>query len=316
MSIAVKIDSLSKVYSRGKDKSVAAVNDLHLTVRQGQVFGFLGANGAGKTTTIKMICGLITPTAGRIAICGHDNVREHREAMSHIGAVLEGARNVYWRLSAWDNVLYFGQLKGQALSVVRPRAEQLLRELDLWDRRNHLLGTFSRGMQQKVAIACSLIADPDVILMDEPTLGLDIEAAQTVKIWIKKLVKEQEKTIVLTTHQLDIAQELCDHVAIMRKGCLIADEPIGDLLSVFHQEHYQIEIKGPLNQIHLSGFEQLHVSQEENGNTILSGALQCQDERSLKILLGELVALNQPVVSITRREANLEDIFLNLMHQK
>jgi ABC-2 type transport system ATP-binding protein len=316
MSIAIKIDSLSKTYPQGKGKSVAAVSDLHLTVPQGKVFGFLGANGAGKTTTIKMICGLITPTAGHIAIQGYDNRREHRQAMKQVGAILEGARNIYWRLSAWENVLYFGQLKGQSLRYLKPRAEQLLRDLDLWDRRDQSLSTFSRGMQQKVAIACSLIADPNIILMDEPTLGLDIEAAQTVKTWIKKLVKEQGKAIVLTTHQLDIAQELCDHIAIMRKGCLVADQPIADMLNVFRQEHYQIELKGYRPLSHLSGIENLHIDQAENGNTILSGALQNQNENTLNGLLDELLALNVPILAITRREANLEDIFMHLMHEK
>src|SRR5437667_7543916 len=159
--------------------------------------------------------------------------------MRQIGAVLEGTRNVYWRLSAWENLMYFGHLKECFGKELKIRAEQLLRELDLWDRRGDVLRTFSRGMQQKVAIACALVSNPSIVLLDEPTLGLDVQAALTVKEWVAKLAHEQGKTIVLTTHQLDLAQDVCDSVAIMRKGCLITYRPLAELLHLFHQ-HYSL----------------------------------------------------------------------------
>ena len=134
---------------------------------------------------------------------GYNVAREHSIAMQQLGAVLEGTRNVYWRLTAWENLMYFGRLRGYYGKKLAIRAEQILRELDLWDRRKDLVRTFSRGMQQKVAIACSLITDPPIVLLDEPTLGLDIQASRTVKEWITLLAREQNKTVVLTTHQLD-----------------------------------------------------------------------------------------------------------------
>ena len=312
MPVAIEIDSLNKVYASRRGEAVSAVNNLTLSIPQGQVFGLLGANGAGKTTTIKMICGLIIPTSGAIRIYGHDIARERRAAVQRMGAVLEGARNVYWRLSAWENVLYFGQLKGCGTRMLKTRAEQLLRELDLWERKDQVVRLFSRGMQQKVAIACALIADPQVILMDEPTLGLDIEAAQTVKAWILKLVKEHGKTIVLTTHQLDLAQELCDHIAIMRKGSLVTTRPIVELLDVFRQEHYQIKMSGPLEQSELAGFDGLQISQETDGSGwLLSGVIQ--DQQTLDSLLRKILDLNLSVLSVSRREPNLEEVFLYFM---
>jgi ABC-2 type transport system ATP-binding protein len=307
----VEIAGLSKTY-RGAGKSpVYAVEKLNLSIEPGQVFGFLGANGAGKTTTIKMLCGLITPTSGRLQINGYDVLCQRSMVMQQIGAVLEGTRNVYWRLTAWQNLLYFGRLKGCSGKAMHTRAEQLLRELDLWERRNDSLRFFSRGMQQKVAIACALIADPPVILLDEPTLGLDIQAARTVKEWIEKLVQEQGKTVVLTTHQLDIAQELCDRVAIMRKGQLLTDMPLDQLLHMFREKHYLIRLKGHLEQRQLPPLCAGFSLEKEGGETQLSGMVLDQD--TLYALLDNLRALGLPLLSVARVEPNLEEVFVRLI---
>ena len=128
--------------------------------------------------------------------------------MEQFGAVLEGSRNTYWTLSAMQNLLYFGRLQGMRTSEARSAAERLLRGLDLWERRDEKVGGYSRGMQQKVAVAASMIADPPIVLLDEPTIGLDVEATRTVKDWIRTLSKEQGKTILLTTHQMNVVEEL------------------------------------------------------------------------------------------------------------
>jgi ABC-2 type transport system ATP-binding protein len=308
--VAIEIESLSKTYYKRKKSVTKAVDNLNLSVPAGQVFGFLGANGAGKTTTIKMICGLVTPTTGRVHVNGYDVAHEHSMAMRQIGAVLEGTRNVYWRLTAWQNLLYFGRLKGCRGEGLKARAEQLLRELDLWERQNDSIRTFSRGMQQKVAIACALIADPPIILLDEPTLGLDYQASRTVKEWIAKLAHEQGKTVVLTTHQLDMAQSLCDRVAIIRKGQLLADQPLKDLLHLFHQEYYEIKVKGHLGTHETRWFDGLNVC-TENGDTILSGAIE--DQEALHGHLTKVRDLSLPLLSISRVEPNLEDVFTRLI---
>lgn len=308
--IAIGIDGLRKIYPRRGGAPVVAVEQLSLNVPAGQVFGFLGPNGAGKTTTIKMICGLIAPTAGRVELNGYDVMRERGAAMRQIGVVLEGTRNIYWRLSPWENLIYFGQLKGKTGPGLRARAERLLRDLELWDRRNDAVRGFSRGMQQKVAIACALIADPAIVLLDEPTLGLDVQAARTVKEWINRLVHEQGKTVVLTTHQLDMAQELCDRVAIISRGRLLIDEPIGELLGIFRQEFYQIRLKGRLNGYRPAELEALTIA-EENGETVLTGAIDSQD--ALYRLLAHLQGANVPLLAVTRVEPDLEEVFMRLM---
>ena len=311
--VAIEIESLSKTYYKRNKPTTKAVDNLSLSVPAGQVFGFLGANGAGKTSTIKMICGLVIPTKGRICVNGFDVAREHSMAMRQIGAVLEGTRNVYWRLTAWQNLMYFGRLKGCKGKELKNRAEQLLHELDLWERRNESIRTFSRGMQQKVAIACALISDPSIILLDEPTLGLDIQASRTVKEWIAKLSREQGKTVVLTTHQLDMAQALCDRVAIIRKGQLLTDQPLTELLHLFHQEYYQIKVKGHLDSHETSWFDGLNIC-AENGHTILSGAIANQDV--LHEHLTKVRDLSLPLLSVSRIEPNLEDVFTQMVDGK
>jgi ABC-2 type transport system ATP-binding protein len=306
---AIEIKSLSKEYGRGQHV-VQAVKNIHLTVPAGQVFGFLGANGAGKTTTIKMICGLITPTTGRICINGYDVARERAMVMRQIGAVLEGTRNIYWRLSAWQNLMYFGRLKGCPRKAMITRAERLLQELDLWDRRYDPVRLFSRGMQQKVAIACALITDPPIVLLDEPTLGLDIQAARTVKEWIARLVNEQGKTVILTTHQLDMAQELCHRVAIMRKGTLLADQPLAELLHLFRQEYYQIKVQGLLTHSLPEQYQNFTLKTDDT-TTLLSGPVDQQS--ALYGLLSHVSQLGLPLISVERAEPNLEEVFVHLI---
>jgi ABC-2 type transport system ATP-binding protein len=310
MQTAIQIDNLSKTYRSGNGSSIRAVKDLNLAVPAGIIFGFLGPNGAGKTTTIKMICSLIRPTSGRITVNGNDVWRSRSAAMRQIGAVLEGTRNIHWALSAWNNILYYGHLKGVWGKKLANRAEELLREMELWDRRNDLVRVFSRGMQQKIAMACALIADPPVILLDEPTLGLDVQAARTVKSLVGRLAQEYGKTVVLTTHQLDMAQALCDRIAIISKGQVIADQPTKKLLGLFREEYYQIKVDGRLPSGAASTFEKMTVVEKED-HTLLSGPIN--DQASLYHLLENLRALNLNLLSVNQTEPNLEEVFIRLL---
>lgn len=310
MPSAIEIHGLSKTYKKRKADPVAAVNNLSLTVPAGQVMGFLGPNGAGKTTTIKMMCGLVIPDGGSVHLNGYDVGKQRGDAMRQIGAVLEGTRNVYWRLTAWQNLMYFGRLKGERAGAIKTRAEELLRDLELWDRRDDPVGQFSRGMQQKVAIACALIADPPIVLLDEPTLGLDVQAARTVKAWIRTLSKERGKTVVLTTHQLDMAQELCDQVSIIHKGRLVADYSLADLLAIYRQENYEVKIAGQLPAPSPAWAAGLDVAML-NGHTVLGGGIT--DQARLHRLIDDLRADGLPLVAVQRVEPTLEDVFVRLI---
>ena len=309
MTNSIELNSLNKTYRNRSSTSVKAVIDLSLSVTGGTVFGFLGPNGAGKTTTIKMICGLVTPDQGTVLVNGIDVTRQRRWAMSQIGVVLEGTRNVYWRLSAWENLMYFGRLKGRRSRQIKSLGQRLLQDLELWDRRHTPVRQFSRGMQQKVAIACAYISDPQVILLDEPTLGLDVKSARTVRGWIRRLVNEEGKTVVLTTHQLAMAEELCDQVAIIRQGQLVANEPVGKLLHLTRDNNFVIKYTGKMENRILVEFPQLR-EEHENDYLTLSGVFDKQDV--LFRLLNNLRDSGASLHSVVKQERSLEDVFVHL----
>ena len=304
---AIELSGLTKSYRRGRGQ-LRAVDGVTLAVPAGQVFGLLGPNGAGKTTTIKMIAGLITPTAGSIGVGGYDVARHRSQAVRQIGAVLEGSRNVYWPLSAWQNLLYFGRLKGLRTAQIKPRAARLLTDLGLWERRGEPVGSFSRGMQQKVAVAAALITDPPILLLDEPTLGLDVEAARTVREWITHLARDQGKTIVLTTHQLDVAQQLSDRIAVIREGAIIADLPTGELLSRYAEDRFCVRIAGSLDGVTVPAGATVGADGDSTRITLPNTG-----SGSLYAFLADLREAGTPLVSVTEDRPGLEEVFLRLI---
>ena len=309
---AVQLQSVIKTFERRGKPPIQAAKDVSLSIDTGQVFGFLGPNGAGKTTIIKMVCGLIQPTAGRVRINGYDPIRDRREVLPHVGVVLEGTRNVYWRLSVWQNVTYFARLKGASHKGWRERANWLLNELGLADRRSELVQRLSRGMQQKVAIACALINDPTILVLDEPTLGLDVESSRTVRAWVRRLSTEQGMTVLLTTHRLDMAEEVCDRVAIMREGVLLTDMLVADLLDSHRTATYRVTLDCPVNAL---GTDLADLTTgESKGRAVISGILPYQS--CLDAVLGRLLKQRLPIVDVRLAKPSLEDIFVDLMERQ
>jgi ABC-2 type transport system ATP-binding protein len=200
-----------------------AVDRLTLHIGEGEVFGFLGPNGAGKTTTVRMLTCLIAPTNGRAAVLGHEVGKESQEIRRNVGLLTE-TPGMYDRLSALKNLSIYAQL--YEVTDVPGQVEKYLRLLGLWDRRNDPAGTFSKGMKQKLAIARALLHEPKVLFLDEPTAGLDPEAAKLVRDFILE-VKEQGRTIFLTTHNLDEADRLCDRIAVFNQRLRVIDTPEG-----------------------------------------------------------------------------------------
>lgn len=309
---AITIQGLTKTYYKKGSTPFNAVNDITLSIDQGQLFGFLGPNGAGKTTTIKMICGLISQTHGTILINGIDTQQDRLSAMRTIGAVLEGSRNIYWQFSALENLAYFARLKGASGSIVTERATQLLHTLKLWERRHDPVGSFSRGMQQKVAIACALIADPPIILLDEPTLGLDIQSAHTVKALIRDLVHTHKKTVILTTHQLDIAEDLCERIAIIRAGRIIMDKSISDLLHLFNEEIYTITVEGNISSP--LPHQELLSLKVDGPLTIITATFSNQD--MLHAVLQALGAMKKTLTNVSKSKHSLEQVFIKLLEEQ
>ncbi len=216
----IEIESLTKKFD-----DLTAVDNLTLNVNEGEVFGFLGPNGAGKTTTVRMLCCLISKTSGNARISGYEigNKEDSLKIRKLIGLVPDNV-GLSENLSAYDNLDFFGKIYDLPDVQRKESIQRFLEMLDLWDKRNTPVGTFSKGMKQKLAIARALIHDPQVLFMDEPTANLDPEAAKTVRNFILELKKEK-KTIFLNTHNLDEAQRICDRIAILNTKLLSTGTP-------------------------------------------------------------------------------------------
>jgi len=239
------VESVTKVFPKriGAREAVTAVDGVSFAVEPGEILGLLGPNGAGKTTTIKMIAGLVLPTTGRITIGGLDVARERARAVRGLGAVLEGNRNLHWKLKARENLVYYGTLRG--VTDVRRRTDELIERFGLGEHQGKRVGELSRGLQQRVAIAIALMGDPRILLLDEPTLGLDVVAAAE----FREIVRDVAKTgcgIVLTTHQMDVAQSLSGRIAIIARGRLAALDSLEQLMRAYRTPGYEVAFRGAL----------------------------------------------------------------------
>jgi ABC-2 type transport system ATP-binding protein len=301
----LEVYHLQKTYRQG-GKQVQAVVDVSLTLAAGEILAFLGPNGAGKTTTIKIIAGLIRPDAGSVRILGRD---PHTEpgALAQVGAVLEGNRNLYWRLTPLQNLEYFGVLRGLSPKTARQRGLELLETLGLGEKGKVAVQTLSRGMQQKVAIAVALLHQPALLLLDEPTLGLDVEAAQAVRSLIRQIAASG-RAILLTTHQLDVAEALSNQVAVIERGTILVQAPTQELIRQFASAAgtYRIELEQELDP---SRAERL----AQQGVEILSSH-QLRFRGFSEALYQVLEILKPlPLLSVKREEADLTHIFLKLL---
>jgi len=217
--IAIKMNNLTKYYG-----NFLAVNKISFEVRQGEFFGLLGPNGAGKTTTIRMLAGLLKPTSGTAYVMGINVVKNPVDVKAQIGVVSETA-NPYPEMSAWDNLMFAARLHDIQKEERKKQAEDILKLLGIYDRRNEKVENFSKGLRKRVAIAMALIHNPPLLFLDEPTAGLDVQSARMIRQFLRKL-NEHGTTIFLTTHYIEEADMLCDRIAIIKNGKIIAlDSP-------------------------------------------------------------------------------------------
>ena len=234
----IKISGLTKVYGEKR-----AVDNLYLTVGKGEVFGLLGPNGAGKTTTVLMLLGLTEPTEGFAWIDGHDCIREPI-AVKRIVGYLPDNVGFYNDLTGRENLRFTGRLNGLSGDFLEQRIEELLERVGMTEATDKKAGTYSRGMKQRLGIADVLMKDPKVIIMDEPTLGIDPQGMRELLELIRQLAEEDKRTIMISSHQLQQIQQVCDRVGIFVKGKLIACGPIETLGQQLEKEgHFVTEIQ-------------------------------------------------------------------------
>jgi ABC-2 type transport system ATP-binding protein len=223
-SPAIRVEGLSKSFG-----DVVAVDDVSLTVERGSVVGLLGPNGAGKTTLVKSVLGLTLPDEGSVQIAGVDVHERPRAAARHVDAMLEGARNDYWRLTVRENLRYFATVGGVAPDAVADRHDRLLDQLDLAEKADTPVRDLSRGMKQKVSLASVLATDADVVFLDEPTLGLDVESSLTLRRELRRIVADRGLTVVLSSHDMGVLEDVCDRVVVLNEGRVVADGTVADL---------------------------------------------------------------------------------------
>jgi len=306
--IAVYTENLTRDFS-----TVRAVDGLTLEVPAGTIFGFLGPNGAGKTTTIRLLLGLLEPTAGRAEVLGFDTRTQADEIRARTGALLEH-HGLYERLSAKDNLEFYGRVWRLPRAERQARIRELLTHLGLWERRKEKVETWSRGMRQKLALARALLHRPSLIFLDEPTAGLDPIAAATVRDDLAALVAREGVTVFLTTHNLAEAEKLCHRVGVIRQGKLLAVGPLEEL---------RARAGGPRVEFIGRGFSQgildlLRERPEVVAAELRDGhlSIDLRGEVDIAPLVNLMVQAGVQVEEVRKNRASLEDVFLTLMEEE
>ncbi len=309
----LQVRDLSKVYS-ARRKRVIAVDRVSFGVARGEVVGLLGPNGAGKTTTIKCLCTLVHPSAGHMEIAGV-NVRSHpRRALEKIAAVLEGNRNIYWRLSPRENLEFFSGLQGIPTRRVRPYIDELIGRFRLQDKADVSARMLSRGMQQKLAVACALVKHTDILLLDEPTLGLDVETSHELRDALKNMAQKENRTILLSTHDMNVVQDVCDRVVIIHEGRVVTDDRVTNLLDLFRARAYRFRLEGRLSDAQCRKLQEefalIHLHHSDHASEIEVELLRNDKLYQLMDILREGGSV---IESIDRQDPNFEEIFLSIV---
>ena len=317
---AIQVEHLRRVFKttigvlRRTVKQVVAVDDISFDVEPGELFGLLGPNGAGKTTTIKMLTTLLIPTGGTARVLGEDVVRQADRLRGRIGFIFGGERGLYWRLSGYDNLRYFSSLYHVEPEVAKKRIPYLLELVGLADRAKEKVDGYSRGMKQRLHIARTLLHDPEMLFLDEPTIGLDPVGARELRHVIRDLQAEK-KTILLTTHYMFEADALCQRLAVINKGRIIAlDTPAGLKRHVKDLAVVDVEVFGipDENLARLRALPSVDTVSVENVDQRQIVRVQTTEgSASVPAIVAALDGLRLGKVNV--REPSLEDAYVRLV---
>ncbi|MBI4728824.1 MAG: ABC transporter ATP-binding protein [Acidobacteria bacterium] len=313
----LEIEALTKVYRSRRRGDVRAVDGVSFRVGASEVVGLLGPNGAGKTTTIKCLSTIVRPTSGRIALDGVDAVRHPRAAVEKVAAVLEGNRNIYWRLTVRENLEFFAALQGLRARAVRASIDELIGRFGLGDKARTPARMLSKGMQQKLALACAFVKETPLLVLDEPTLGLDVESSHDLRVHIKEAAAAGGRTILLSSHDMDVVQDVCERVVIVNGGRVVTDDRVANLLELFGARAYRFTIAGPvggpLGDALRVRFPLLDARSDPYRSEI---DVELPDGAGFYDLVDILRESRSVVESIDRRDPNLEEIFLKIVTQE
>ena len=303
----IVVDNLTKTYETG----FRALKGVSLSIRRGEIFALLGPNGAGKTTMISIICGLVNASSGRVLVDGYDNVREYRKARSRIGLVPQELPNNMFD-SVWATVRLsrglFGKPRNDAL------LEQILRELSLWDKRHERIMALSGGMKRRVLIAKALAHEPEVLFLDEPTAGVDVELRRDMWNMVRRL-QQRGVTIILTTHYIEEAEEMADRIGVIRQGELILTEDKNTLMQQLGTRQLTLQLQQPLEAVPeaLAGYPLVLA---EQGHALVYTFDAKAEQSGIAELLKRIDQLGIEVRDLHSSQSSLEDIFVGLVHSR
>ena len=303
----LSIRGLTKVYSSGTE----ALKPINLDIKRGEIFALLGPNGAGKTTMISIICGIVRPSGGEVLIDGKNWQRNYREARRRIGLVpQELTMDVFEPLIS--TVSFSRELFGRAPD--RGRIEEILRELSLWDKRKTILKELSGGMKRRVMIAKALAHDPDILFLDEPTAGVDVELRRDMWNMVRRL-RENGTTIILTTHYIEEAEEMADRVGVINKGELILVEEKNELMKKLGRKVLHLQLAEPLNTIP-ADLSEWKLELSEDGGQLTYEFDAKADRTGIPSLLAAMRDAGVAFKDLDTHQSSLEDIFVGLIHHK
>jgi len=300
----LSISQLSKSYASG----LRALEHVDLDIRKGEIFALLGPNGAGKTTLINIVCGIVTPTTGRVRVNGHDVVRDYKAARSAVGLVPQELYTDMFE-SVWGTVSFSRGLFGLAPD---PRhLERVLRDLSLWEKRSNKIMTLSGGMKRRVLIAKALAHEPQVLFLDEPTAGVDVELRRDMWELVRRL-QQSGVTIILTTHYIEEAEEMADRIGVINKGRLIVVEEKSQLMKKLGKKQLSLHLKTPLQEIPpaLAGWR---LVLKDAGCELEYTFDETEESAGVPALLQRIGELGIAYKDLNTRQSSLEDIFVSLV---
>ena len=307
MQSIISVTNLTKTYASG----FQALKEVNLEIRRGEIFALLGPNGAGKTTLIGVVCGTVNPTSGRVVADGHDIVRDYRAAREKIGLVPQELSTDMFE-TVWDTVCFSRGLFGKPKNP--QYIEKVLRELSLWDKRASKIMTLSGGMKRRVLIAKALSHEPQILFLDEPTAGVDVDLRRDM--WqIVHSLRETGVTIILTTHYIEEAEQMADRIGVISKGEIILVEDKALLMEKLGKKQLILQLQNPMTEVP-SELASYHLEPSDNGNKLVF-TFDAQRERStIAALLRKLGELGIDFKDLQTQESSLEEIFVSLVRSR
>ncbi len=307
MQNIISVANLSKVYASGFE----ALKDVSLDIRRGEIFALLGPNGAGKTTLISIICGLVNPSRGRVLADGHDVVAEYKAARSRIGLVPQELTTDAFE-TVWATVTFSRGLFGKPANPAH--IEKILRELSLWDKKDSKLRTLSGGMKRRVMIAKALSHEPDILFLDEPTAGVDVELRRDMWEVVRQL-RQSGVTIILTTHYIEEAEEMADRIGVIHRGQIILVEEKAELMRKLGKKQLTLQLQEPIDALP-AGLEAYGLKLDGAGDELVYSYDADAEQKGIADLLKALGAAGIHYKDLQTSQRSLEEIFVSLVSER